>query len=262
MKPLLSLIAAAGVLISSPVLAQPAEPVPIRDFDVETIQSLGRAIYEQDRFAWVGTDALLAAVPEEQLAGTIGWIVVERDGANVVRFGRGSMDAPQPSFDITFRGDAEPVVTEASGAFAEDELAMFRAVAVGRGGITQACSNRYNSIVLPDPDGEGWLVGMLAATTDPNQIPVGGHYRFTVSQDGRTIEQTDRLSRGCNMMPVDRSQGRQPAGLMMTQLVDDIPVETFVFLSLSHGIPFYVMPPDRRIWAVEGDQMSIVETDD
>lgn len=102
MRPLLSTIAAAGVLISSPVFAQPAEPAPIRDFDVETIQRLGREIYEQDRFAWVGTDALLAAVAEERLAGTIGWIVVERDGAmwsgsGVARWRRRSRPSTSPS---------------------------------------------------------------------------------------------------------------------------------------------------------------------
>lgn len=258
MKPLLSLIAAAGVLLSAPVLAQPAEPAPIRDFDVEMIQSLGRAIYEQDRFAWVGTDTLLAAVTEEQLAGTIGWIVVERDGADVVRFARGSTDAPEPSFDITFRGDAEPVVTEASDAFSEDELAMFRAVVLARTGITQPCSNRYNSVVLPDPDGDGWLVWMFAATTQAGVLPMGGHYRFTISADGGTVEQADRLSRSC--LTMERPDGAE--FLMVTHLVSNSPVEAHVFLSLSHGYPIFVGTPDGRLWTVEGDQVGIMETDD
>lgn len=262
MKPFAFAAAALVLIIPASVAAQPADPAPIRDFDVETIQRLGREIYEQDRFAWVGTDALLAAVAEERLAGTIGWIVVERDGADVVRFGRGSMEAPEPSFDITFRGDAEPVVTEASGVFSENELAMFRGVALARTGITQPCSNRYNSVVLPDPDGDGWLIWMFAATTQAGVVPVGGHYRFTVSQDGRMIEQADRLSRSClTMDPAQDGQGR-PEFLVVTHIVSDTPVEAHVFLSLSHGYPIVVATPDRRAWMVEGDQMSIVETDD
>lgn len=252
MKPFAFAAAVLALLIPASVAAQPADTPPIRDFDVETIERLGREIYEQDRFAWVGTDALLAAVAEERLAGTIGWIVVERDGADVVRFGRGSMEAPEPSFDITFRGDAEPVVTEASGVFSEHELAMFRGVALARTGITQPCSNRYNSVVLPDPDGDGWLVWMFAATTQQGVVPVGGHYRFTLSQDGRTIEQADRLSRSC--LTMDRPPSA--VGLGVSHIVSDTPVEAHVFLSLSHGLPLFVIIPDGEMWQVNGDEIS------
>jgi len=262
MKLPVSAFAVMVLAVASPTLAQQSDAPPIRDFDVETIERLGRDIYEQDRFAWVGTDALLAEIPQGRLAGTIGWIVVERDGVDIVRFARGSASLPEPSFDVTFRGDAEPVVTAASGDFSEDELAMFRAVDLGRRAITQPCSDRYNSIILPDVDGDGWLVWMLAATTDANRVPVGGHYRFTISADGRTIEQADRLSRSCLVLSLQAQGGGQPEALMTTQLVDDLPVETFVFLSLSHQIPFYVAPPDGRVWEVEGDRMQVVGSGD
>lgn len=255
---LVALLATTG-LLATPALAQPADPRPIRAFDVETVEVLGRAIYDMDQFAWHGTDALRLAVSEEQLAGMIGWIVVERDGGHVVRFGRGSPAAPEPFYDVVFRGDDAPVVVEATQPFSETELAMFRAVAMARAGVTQPCSDRYNSLILADPDGDGWLVWMMAATTRQNVVVTGGHYRFSVSPDGRTIEQADRLSRGCVTLDMQAGGDGQTAALMMTQVVSDVPVETFVFLALQHGLPFYVVTPNRQTWEIEGDDMRLFQ---
>lgn len=252
MRFLVPALAALSLAVPNLALAQPADTPAIRDFDIETVETLGRAIYDMDRFAWVGTDALLEAVPQEQLAGMIGWIVVERDGAHIVRFGQGSPAAPVPFYDVTFRGDAEPVVAPGSGAFSDTERAMFRAVGLARGGVTQPCSNRYNSVILPDTDGDGWLVWMFAATTQQGVVPVGGHYRFTISADGQTIEQADRLSRSCLTMQ------RTPSavGLGVSHIVSDRPVEAHVFLSLSHGLPLFVIIPDREMWQVNGDEIT------
>lgn len=258
MRNLLFVIAIATGLLASPALAQPADLAPIRRFDVETIEQLGRAIYDQDRFAWVGTDALLEEVSRDRLAGMIGWIVVERDGGHVVRFGQGTMDAPRPFYDVTFSGRADPVVARAEGTFNDTESAMFRAVALARTGVTQPCSNRYNSVILPDPDGDGWLVWMFAATTEPDVVMLGGHYRFTVSADGRRIEQADRLSRSCLMMErPPETVDAENVMLTTMHLVSGTPVESQVFVSLSNGIPIMVVTPDRTIWGVMGDDVSI-----
>lgn len=252
MRILAPLFALVVLSAGASAAAQPVSGPPIRSFDVETIESLGRSIYDMDRFAWVGTDALLETVPQDRLAGLIGWIVVERDGAHIVRFGQGAMDAPTPFYDVTFRGEAEPVVSRGQGRFSDEEQAMFRAVALARGGVTQPCSNRYNSVILPDPDGDGWLVWMFAATTEPGVVPVGGHYRFTVAADGRTIEQADRLSRSC--LTMDRPPSA--AALGVSHIVSDKPVEAHVFLSLSHGLPLFVIIPDGEMWQVNGDEIT------
>lgn len=114
----------------------------------------------------------------------------------------------------------------------------------------------YNSIVIEDPSGPGWLVYWLAATAQAGVIPVGGHYRFTVSADGTTVERADRLSLSC--LAIDRRSvpaGAETAAVFVTHLVSDTPVETHVFLSLLHDVPFAVGTAPDTIWFVDGGKI-------
>ena len=88
-----------------------------------------------------------------------------------------------------------------------EERARFAARSTALLGITEACSQRYNTVVLRDPaGGEGWLVYALAATTEPGLIMVGGHYRFTISADGEEILRGERLSDSCLSEPAQRGR--------------------------------------------------------
>jgi hypothetical protein len=110
----------------------------------------------------------------------------------------------------------------------------------------------YNFEVLDDPDGEGFLVYALAATKDPNEVVAGGHSRITVSKDGTKVESVDRLSRSLLVLPKSGPGGASKAkALTMTHVVSPTPVETHVFLSLQHKMPFYVATGEKEVWKVE-----------
>src|SRR5205823_2130501 len=49
----------------------------------------------------------------------------------------------------------------------------------------------YDAVVLKDPDGSGFLVYALALADTKRMVQTGGHYRVTVSADGRTVERID-----------------------------------------------------------------------
>jgi hypothetical protein len=101
---------------------------------------------------------------------------------------------------------------------------------------------------------------VLAASKDPNEIMAGGHFRVSVAPDGKTAEQVDALSRRLLILP------KTPPGsetnkklLYMTHLVSGTPVETHVFLSLLHRLPFLVVTGRDSAWTVNGDSISKVD---
>ena len=48
------------------------------------------------------------------------------------------------------------------------------------------CTPRYNTVVIPADDGGlHWVVYLLAASTDSDDIVLAGHHRITISGDGK-----------------------------------------------------------------------------
>ena len=93
---------------------------------------------------------------------------------------------------------------------------------------------------------------MLTSTTDANVVPVGGHYRFTISADGLTVLHRDQLSNSCLAMRKDEAgPGAQTVALTVSQIVSQTPVETHVFLSLQNRMSIYVVV-GRKLYEVNG----------
>jgi len=107
-------------------------------------------------------------------------------------------------------------------------------------------------VMLPDPEkSENILVYALAATTKTDEVMVGGHYRFTISGDGKRVERADALSRSCMTLKKDKNV----VGLAVTTLLDERPQETHVYLSLLHKISLSVITPKRAMWLVSDGKM-------
>ena len=134
------------------------------------------------------------------------------------------------------------------------------AVADNLGQQQALCSSSYNVITLADPDGAGYLVWAIAANLDPNAVQVGGHYRYTLSADGKRIEKRDRLFKSClelSLKPKDLPEGASLAALSMGWIVSDTPLEIHVFLQRYAGLPFMIMTTsNNRMWKVEAGAIS------
>lgn len=138
-----------------------------------------------------------------------------------------------------------------SRALTDEEKSQFAARILVLKNIDRPCSDRYNTVALKDPERDDWLVWALAATTDPKKLFIGGHYRYTVSKEGRDILQRDALSRGCLTMTMPESTNeRKVVAQASIQLVSNTPVETSVWLNLQSKIPKIVITPDRVEWTV------------
>lgn len=254
---LLAFAMAAPALAQAQDASSAPKPVPIEEWSLSKVSAMGREIYNQDTAAWVATDALLAATPQEGLSDLRGWIVEPSGPNQLVRFLRTDGEGFRAGWDVPVidgKAGAVEIVTE--GFLTPDEQARWNArqTAMAKTGSLR-CSRNLNTVVADDPDSDGWLVWLLTSTDQNGVLPVGGNYRFKITPDGKTVLRRDQLSNGCLNLQVP-VQGSQ-AVLFVTQLVSTAPVETHVFLSLQHQQTIYVGTKDRT-FAVEGDRIEDV----
>lgn len=255
---LAGLLAAGG----SAAAAEEEPGGSIRAFDLATLESLGRQIYEQDQIAAKGTDALFATgiSPRDLMRDNVkGWLVVRRENGYLVRFVHDVDGALSVAHDVRFDSPQSrgTVLPPEPGPLPDEQAAQYRARSLAVQSIKTYCARSYNTVVLPDPDGTGWLAYALAATDKRGEVLVGGHVRVTTSPDGRTAERVDQLSRSCLVLrEEDIPAHGKPVGLTATHLLGPTPIETHVYLSLLHHQPLFIGTPDRTIWKVEGGKIT------
>ena len=236
------------------VLPARAEEPKIREFALKTIEDLGNELYLRDHLASEGTDLMLAQHPEAQRLPLKGWVSMLGDEQTVYfiqdRDGRTSL-----AYTIIFSSKGPPVVKDQVGeAVPEPVLVRYRARQTAITAVPKLYTRNTNAEVLDDPGGKGFLVYVLASTPEPNQMVVGGHYRVTVSADGRKAEVVDALSKSLLILPVDppdQPKGSDTVAAFMTHLVSPTPVETHVFVSRLHRKTFFVATSPTDIWKVE-----------
>jgi hypothetical protein len=250
----------ACMFLCPPAIAQDGA---IRQFDIQTLEKLGHDMYVQDQAAWRATDALMALHPQAELLkeNVHGWIVEDRTDGELVRFIRTGDGGPEAAYDISYSSGKPVVSAPQDGKLTEAEKAQYAARGLAIKSVTERCGDNYNTVVLKDPVGPGWLAWALAATNNPNLIMAGGHHRLSVSADGTQVLQMDALSRSCAILEKGSAPaGKTLAGLFTTQLVSNLPVETFVFISLGQDLPIFVGTPDRSVWRIANGKISRIDT--
>jgi hypothetical protein len=255
-----------GWILASAGLAEDKAPAPakIRDFPIATLARLGREIYRHDQMAWVATDILTAkhAPQELQRDGACGWVVDTADEkAPFVRFCRERDGTVEAAYDIVFTEGKMPRLVEPKDrkmtAVQRAHLsARDTAWKALRDGKKPWCGGNPNFVVLPDPDGSGFLVYVLRAKPAKDKVPIGGHYRVTVADDGKTVEQVDQLFASCLTLGGDVPDGGKPEVLFMSHIVSATPLETHVFLSLQEKLPFAVVTDDKKVWYVDKGEIT------
>jgi hypothetical protein len=233
---------------------------PIRDFSLAVIEQLGHEIYRRDMAASVATDVMLQQRLELDDYPLRGWVVTEDAAGLLVTF-VGEYDGEHKAvFDVRPDASVSPRFALAERrVLSSEEAAQFRARTTARGAIKEPCSERYNSVVMQDPENDGWIVYWLASTTEPGAMVIGGHYRVMVSPNGEEVVAGDRLSRSCMTLEGAQANDQETAAAVVSHLVSSTPVETHVFVSLLHRKPIYVLVGDDELWAVEDGRIRQVD---
>lgn len=252
---LLFALALTFIAVQSPALAQSDErPPQIEAWPLKRIVDMGQEIYRQDVAAWVGTDALVENLNGRTPTGLVGWIVVADGDDQIVRFITQIDGVLKTGWDVpVHNGVAGPVVEAGGLPLSDEEVKMFsaRQTALDAANPMQ-CSPTVNTAVARDPQGGGWLVWILTPMSATNVVPMGGHQRLKISQDGQSVLGRDMLSAGCMNIDVPESREGHPEALFVTTIVSDHPTEAHVFLSLQHRIPIYIMAGDNKFYEVDG----------
>ena len=242
-------IFAAALLGALPAAAQERapDPVPIEEWSLERISAMGQAIFRQDQAAWVSTETLLAHLADAPPPGDMaGWIVVDEGDAQRVRYLRRKGEDLRAAFDILVRNGRADPVRVVDEPLSEPEMAQVRArMTAGENIGRLRCSQQMNAVAVVDPDSDEWLVWLLTPMPDDGKIPVGGHYRFRISSDGKQVVRRDQLSNACFFAERPPAGQRENAMLFYTQIVSQTPVETHVFLSIQNQITLVIVAGER-----------------
>jgi hypothetical protein len=266
---LLALPLASCQSMSSPsVRNQPVPLPPGTEPAVLRAEEIGRAIFEQDAISGEATDALFRANIVFNEKRDRGWVTLREEGHWLVRFVgiTENQDVPYAAYyDVTFpmfpmgrSSIGEIIRLDPPQPLVADQLAMFQARQTALRAMPGRCADRYNPVILSGniAHTDGWVVYLLAATTAPDEIMTGGHFRVELSTTGTEVKQVLPLSKTCLRVrrPPDNPK-RQYVASMTTHLISNTPIETHVYLSLLHKQPFYV-GTDLGVWKVEEGRIS------
>ena len=195
------------------------------------VTARGRLLAAYDRAAWHGTDAFFALKPALTDANSM-LARQQPDGHWIVDFGRltaardtlylvyEAVEAGRPdSFTARKLDPPTPVLGD------ERLAAVALHTSLDDFGTQQRA---YNSYVLPRDDRKFWVF-FLPAPTNQLLYPLGADVRFLISADGRQILEKHPMHHALlNMaLPDSALYG------LNTVLVDDVPQESDVFLTLT-----------------------------
>lgn len=249
---ILGLALTFALVASSIGAAQPAgsPPAAIRSFSLAETESMGREIYRQDRLAWRATDALLAQKVDPAKEKLRGWVTLP--GSDQVRFVRATETGYEAAYDITVPARGKPrIESPVDRILSTDEQALLAAKETAAKNVGPICGpGGYNFAAMKDAGG-GWIVWLLAPMREAGALPIGGHYRFTISADGKTLIRRDALSNSCLVLKAPPlPKGAKPLGLALNHVVSEAPLETHVFASLQTPLPLIVMIGAQPRWII------------
>ena len=262
-----------AVLLAYAGVAAGAEPAGSEDTALRDAERKGADLYRADRAAWLTTDLMREhglIRRNGKLARRIdgkprGWITAPTESPDVWRVAYLSeVDGEVVSFadgTVDFSGKPLASLRENVPARALDDQEArqlrFRGDAMGREWL--ACASPYNVAGLPEPDG-GWTIYLLTPQEKEGVFPLGGFHRFRYDAEGNLLDQYAH-TRSC----LSQDMGRAPAGAvaaaMVSHLTSELPNEFHVFMSLSYGMPVFVIAPDERLWEIAEGKIAPTEMD-
>jgi hypothetical protein len=214
----------------------------IREFNTATLEKLGNEISRRDEIASRADEVVKATHPAARALKMRGWISELGPSGDTVYLIAETASGLCLAYTATFRNKEKPKIEDRRGQALPPNVALrFKA----RETALAAVINRlydvpYNAEVLDDPEGSGFLVYFLAASSQSGDRILGGHFRITVSADGSKAEQIDALSPGITKDKSKAAQGTREKAIIISQLVSDVPVETFIYSSHLFGLPIFV----------------------
>lgn len=232
--------------------------------DLLQASNIARGMLLYDLTAWHGTDALLAS--DYSGAPFKGFLVTAESATNADLWMLGAL--PDDKLGVVahvhcdVEASPEPCTVPPDFAprpMTADEQTMHRAIetAVSDPFFAPA-QEAYNYIVLKGSDygvDAGWLVYIVASTTDANVIPVGRHFRFDISPTGAKVLRR----RASHRTIIESRRDELPEGVrgevvavMSSAVFDAYPTEFQFYVSGLWRVDLSIVGCDGSLWNVDG----------
>ena len=249
--------------------AQPAAPAPTaeeRERLTAAVQR-GRLLFELVRAAQLTTQDMLARIADPEAAGITGWIAErEGNGTAVIYYAdgedgpvavyRGQVVGARVATRDMFEGDSRPALTPT-----HRRMAAARAAVAGLDRKPCPDDGTFNVVVIPPASADAAIdVYKLSPQTARNRYPAGGHFLATVAPDGSIASERGFTNRCLDLELADApAAGAQPPPVAVTHLLDPLPTEIHVFLSLWMNRPLLVATGEpERVWAVREGRVGLL----
>lgn len=242
-------------------------PIPLTAEEtagITRVADAGQEMFARDIRAAQASDLVLAAINPADYPNFVGWVTYPNEHDYTVSFYQKKDDEIVLIADVTYDRNQSPsvqLVPKRSPDPIEVSMLKARLAALDAGANT--CSRQFNTVVLPGATDATWEVFVLAATTDPNVVKVGGHTKVEVSKATGKVEEVTPLSKSCLTLDKSPSElhrmGGKLAMLTVSHIVSPYPVAIHPYLSLIHGTPFAVIT-ERGNWLVENGEIELIES--
>ena len=250
----------ALALLATPASAQePDEPsMSIEETNQsESVERLGREIYELDLAAAVATDQI-SAIGLRSDKRVKGWITEPTEnGIRVTMVGLNETAVPVALYVSEIDRSGTPINAPTKNAdptpLSVTQAALYNARNNALASKFEPCSKSYNTVAIPTSGGIS--VYLLPGTTDPQAVPVGGTYKIDYDSTGQVQLATRAYTKSCIALKKDKKS----VAMMITHLMDDLPTEAHVYWSLWAHSPMYVgIVTKEDMWSINDGKLRLV----
>lgn len=237
---------------------------PADQTELDGIAVRGRAIAAYDQAAWQATDLVRSIQPHEGAVKMyLGW---QTDDGWKIGFGKLNESGTRflLAYEVPpFVGGVKPTVVVHDPAVEDDGFWLKEALAFNTVRAQVAINRPYNIAALPAwLGGHGhWWIYTYPAQTVTGTYPAGGDTRYTVSADGKAIEEVHEMH--ASIIEYDLSPKLNDLQIYRTSYLDDAPEDTDVANAIMMGhVPATVVTPKfvYRI-AADGTATYVTTTD-
>ncbi len=227
----------------------------------------GRLLAAIDHAGRVATQDMLARVSDPAGAGISGWLAEpEGNAVSVTFYAEGTAGAPPAAVYrasiLGGRVTAREIFLAGSRPPLGTHLARMAAARRATEALDhQPCSgDAFNVLVVPPAAPDAAIdVYQISPQTARGRYPFGGHFKSTIASDGSVAAQRGFSNSCLDVEAAAPAAGTPPAPLAVTHLLDPLPTELHVYLSIWTGHPLVVVAGDpQRLFAVTGEGIAEV----
>jgi hypothetical protein len=244
-------------------------PLPLSRAELATLDATvqrGRLLGLIDRSGRFATQDMLSRISDPAAAGVTGWIAEPEGNGVTVTFYADGDAGPVTVYRVNILGGRIVSRDVHIAAASRPPLNPLQARMAAARAATGRLDNRpcagedFNVFVVPPMTADGPIeVYQISPQTRRGFYFLGGHFKTSVAPDGSVAARRGFSDACLDTAVADPAAGARPEPIAITHLLDPLPQEIHVYLSIWTGHPLVVTAGDpQRRFAVTPDRIAEV----